>query len=62
MRARVVVLPEPVIDDDLGLLGCREPLRVENLTAQCAIEPLVVPVLPRRSRIDDARGQYRRGA
>ncbi len=25
----------------------REPLRIENLPAQCPIEPLVVPVLPR---------------
>ena len=31
MRAGVVVLSEPVIDDDLCLLGRREPLSIENL-------------------------------
>ena len=52
MRSGVVVLSEPVIDDDLRLLGRREPLRIENLSAQRAIEPLVVSVLPGRSGID----------
>lgn len=55
MRAGVVVLSEPVIDDDLGLLGRREPLRIENLPPQCPIEPLVVSVLPRRSRVNADR-------
>ena len=55
MRPSVVVLLEPVIDDDLGLLGRREPLRIENFPAQCPIEPLVVSVLPGRSRIDADR-------
>ncbi len=52
MRPCVIVLPEPVIDDDLRLLGRREPLRVENLSAQRAVKPLVVSVLPGRSGID----------
>ena len=55
MRAGVVVLSEPVIDDDLSLLGRREPFGIEYLTAQRAVEPLVVPVLPRRSRVDADR-------
>ena len=32
MRAGVVVLFERMVDDDLGLLGRREPLRIEDLT------------------------------
>lgn len=55
MRAGVVVLSEPVIDDDLRLLGRREPLRVENLPAQRPVEPLIVSVLPGRSWIDADR-------
>ena len=31
MRSCVIVLSEPEIDDDLGLLGRREPLCIENL-------------------------------
>ena len=52
MRADVIVLPEPLIDDDLGLLGRREPLGVENLVPERSIEALVVAVLPGRARID----------
>ena len=48
----VVVLPEPVIDDDLGLRRCCEPFRIENLTAKGSVEAFVVAVLPRRSGID----------
>jgi hypothetical protein len=47
MRADVVVLPEPLVDDDLGLAGRDEPLGIEHLSAQRAIEPLVVAILPR---------------
>ena len=46
MRPGVIVLPEPVVDDDLGLLGRREPLRIENLSTQCTVESLIVAVLP----------------
>ena len=55
MRPGVIVLPEPVIDDDLSLLGRREPLRIENLSPQCPIEPFVVSVLPGRSRVNADR-------
>lgn len=48
----MIVLLEPVIDDDLGLLGCGEPFGIEHLPAECAIEPFVVPILPRRPRRD----------
>ena len=46
MRSGVIVLLEPVIDDDLGLLSVRKPFSIENLPAQRPIEPLVVSVLP----------------
>ena len=34
MRADVIVLSEPRVDDDLGLTCRREPLRVEHLAAR----------------------------
>lgn len=49
MRAGVIVLVQPLIDDDLGLLWRREPFNVEHLSAQsrCATiiawPELVVP-------------------
>ena len=46
MRADVVVLSEPLVDDDLSLLCCGEPLGIENLAAQRSIEAFAVPVLP----------------
>jgi len=36
MRADVIVLPEPRVDDDLGLSCRREPLRVKHLATQRA--------------------------
>ncbi len=55
MRADVVVLPEPRVDDDLRLPGRREPLGVENFTPQRPVEAFVVAVLPGRARIDAYR-------
>ena len=55
MRADVIVLLEPRVDDDLGLLGRREPLGIENLVPERPIEALVVAVLPGRARIDPDR-------
>jgi len=45
MRSDVIVLPEPFVDHDLGLLGGREPLSVENFMTKRSIKPLVVSVL-----------------
>ena len=45
MRASVIVLLEPVVDDDLRLLGRFGPFRVQNLSTQRAVEALVVSVL-----------------
>ena len=50
-----IVLLELVVDDDMRLLCCREPLRIENLPTQRPVEPFVVPVLQGRSRIDADR-------
>lgn len=55
MRPSEVVLLEPVVDDDLGLLRGREPLGIENLPAQCPVEAFIVAVLPWRSGIDADR-------
>ena len=44
MRLGVIVLPEPVVDGDLGLLGRREPLRIENLSTQCPVISRIVAV------------------
>ena len=46
MWTDVVVLSEPLVDDDLCLLGCGEPFGVEPLVAQGAVEAPVVSVLP----------------
>lgn len=45
MRTDVIILPEPLVDDDLGLLCCAEPFSIEHLTAKGAIEAFVVSVL-----------------
>ena len=47
MRTDVVVLSEPLIDDDLSLLRRREPLGVKHLMTQGSVEAFVVSVLPR---------------
>ena len=55
MRSGVIVLLEPVIDEDLRLLGRCEPFCIQNLPTQCAVEALVAPVLLGRSRTDADR-------
>jgi len=47
MRTGVIVLSEPVFDNDLSLLRRREPLGVEHLMTQGTVEAFVVSVLPR---------------
>lgn len=46
MRADVTVLAKPLVDDDLRLESVSEPLGIEHFASQCAVEPLVVAVLP----------------
>ena len=47
MWTEVIVVFEPVIDDDLCLFGRREPFCIEHLAAKGAVEAFVVSVLPR---------------
>ncbi len=46
MWADVIVLSEPLVDDDLGLLCCGEPFGVEHLAAQSFVKSFVVSILP----------------
>ena len=43
----MVVLSEPLVDDDLSLLSRGEPFGVEHFVAQGSVEAFVVSVLPR---------------
>ena len=47
MWTEVVVLFEPLVDDDLCLLSRREPFFIEHLAAKGSVEAFVVSVLPR---------------
>ena len=42
----MVVLSEPLVDDDLSLLSCGEPFGIENSAAKSPIEAFVVSVFP----------------
>jgi hypothetical protein len=46
MRPDIVVLAQPLIDDDLGLPGDSEPFGIQDLPTQGAIEALVAAVFP----------------
>ena len=52
MRTRVIVLSEPLLDDHTSLVDAGEPLRVEHLAAERAVETLVIPILPGTSRLN----------
>ena len=52
MRSHVIVLAQPLIDNDLCLSGRCEPLSIEHLATQGAVKALVISILPGRSRID----------
>ena len=47
MWTEVIVVFEPVVDDDLCLRSRREPICIEHLAAKCSVEALVVFGLPR---------------
>ena len=55
MRADVIVLLEPRVDNDLGLSCCHEPLRVKHLATQRAVELLVAAIFPGRAWMDPDR-------
>mgnify|MGYP001797803851 CR=1 FL=1 len=46
MRADMIVLLEPAIDDHLGLVGGRKPCSAEHLATQRAVKTLIVISLP----------------
>ena len=46
MRAGVIVLSQPLVNDDLSLLCCGEPFGVEHLAAQSSVKSFVVSILP----------------
>ena len=52
MRSDLIVLPEPNIDNDLGLFGGVEPFSVEDFFSQGAVKAFVVSIFPRAARID----------
>lgn len=60
MWSGVIVLLEPMIDDNLGLLRRREPFRIKKVPASDPIEPHVVSIFPGRSRVDAYRPESRR--
>ena len=55
MWADVIVLSEPLVDDDLSLLCCGEPFGVEHLAAQSSVKSFVVSILPGLPGIDPDR-------
>ena len=52
MRSDLVVLPEPSIDNDLGLSCGVEPFCVEDFFSQGAVKAFVVSIFPWRAWID----------
>lgn len=55
VRPECVVLPPPVLDNDLGLLQRKEQLPIQQLISELAVEALVVSVLPRTAGLDKER-------
>jgi len=56
MRWGVIVLAEPRVDDDTGLVDTCKPLSIQHLAAQRSIEPFVISILPWWARIDLGAG------
>src|SRR5262245_29558879 len=52
VRPPGVVLPAPLLDEDTRLAQVGEPLAIEALAAQRAVEALDAAVLPRLARLD----------
>ena len=46
LRADVIVLSEPLVDDDLSLLCRVAPFGIEHLAAQSSVKSFVVSILP----------------
>jgi len=52
MRPDMIVLLKPRVDDDPSLVDRCKPFGIQYFSAQCSIEPFIVPVFPRRAGID----------
>ena len=52
MRAHLVVVLAPRLDDDLGLGAGSEPFEAQALVAELAVETLGRAILPGLARID----------
>ena len=52
MRADVIVLFEPLIDDALCLSGCCKPFGVEDFATQRSVKSLIVSILPGGPGVD----------
>ena len=50
MGPDVVVLAEPLVDDDLGLPGGGEPFGIQDFPAKGSIESLIVAIFPCAAR------------
>ena len=55
MRAHVVVMPTPDLDEDARFSAAAEPFHAQALVAELAVEALVVAVLPWLAGIDESR-------
>jgi hypothetical protein len=49
---RPLIVPAPLLDDDLSLFQAVEYLSIQKLIAEPGVEALAIAVLPRRSRFD----------
>ena len=48
----MIVLFEPSINDDLSLFDCREPLGIEDVSSERAVEAFIVSVLLGAAGVD----------
>src|SRR5262245_16914719 len=60
MRTHAIIVPSPLLDDDLRLAKRRKYLPVEQLIAQPPIEALDIAVLPRAAALDVSRARAHR--
>ena len=57
MRANGVVVPAPLLDDDLCFLKAVEDFAVEQRLAKFAVEALAVAIFPWTAGFDDFAGR-----
>ena len=57
MRTHAIIVPPPLLDDDLCLAQGRKYLPVQQFVAQPAVEALNIAVLPRAAALDVGRAR-----